>query len=161
MGLLFSLPVLAQGKYAGPVFKKLVNTSFTDERQIAGLELYELQEWVLLCRLEDAERYFLHEFRKVTDRVLLFCQLTDTLLNTFKILDVVEVKNIKPVLEIKTVTCRQFQEGNEEIIALVAPREQEYFTDVRKAWICDKKKKLFRWIPVKGVDCLNEGFEQY
>lgn len=159
---LLSAGVIAQpGKYAGTEFKKLISTQFNDETKIRGLETYQLHESTLLNRIDDPERLFLQVYVKGTSRLLLFTVLTDTATNTYEILDVLQVKNVKPGLEFKSVTCRRNKIENAEIVALVLPRDKEYFTDVRKAWICDKKKKQFRWIALKGIDCQNEGYEQY
>ncbi|HKO82919.1 MAG TPA: hypothetical protein VJU78_21075 [Chitinophagaceae bacterium] len=160
--LLFSTGSLAQkGQYSGPEFKKLINTDFTDEKDIPGLRGYQLHESTLLNRLDDPERLFLSVYTKGTGRIMLFTVLTDTVKYVFKIADVLELKNVKAGLEFKSVTCRQNKKENAEIVALVNPVEKKYFTDVKKAWICDRNKRRFRAIPVKGVDCLNEGYEQY
>lgn len=162
LAFLFSAAVMAQqGKYAGPEFKKLINTSFNDEKSIAGLEGYQLQEGVLLNRVDDPERLFLNVYAKETSRVLLFSAFTDTAKNIFEILDIIQLKNVKPDLEFKAVTCRQNKMENAEIVALVDPAEKKYFTDVKKAWRFNKDKRRIELISIKGIDCLNEGFEQY
>ena len=157
-----STVVIAQpGQYAGTEFKKLIETEFTDENNIAGLEEYQLHESTLLNRIDDPERLFLNIYSKGSARVVLFTLLTDTVAFTFKILDVLHLKNVKEGLEFKSVTCRRNKIENSQILALVRTGEKEYFTEVKKAWICDWEKRRFRAIPVKGIDCLNEGYEQF
>ena len=75
---LFSTTMLAQqGTYAGPEFKKLINRSFTDEKNIAGLKGYQLHESTLLNRIDDPERLFLNVYAKGTGRVVLFTPVLD------------------------------------------------------------------------------------
>lgn len=161
MAYLFSPANAQPGKYANASLKQLLHVDFTDERSISELDGYELTEWILLNHLDDPERLFLNIYSKGNTRVLLFTGLKDTALNIFSVLDVLEVKNVAPGLEFIYVTCRQQKVENAEIVALVFPREQEYFIDIKKAWICDRSKRQFRWIPIKGIDCLNEGYEQF
>lgn len=149
------------GRYAGAGFKKMIGSEFTDENSIAGLEEYQLHESTLLNRLDDPERLFLNVYVKGTTRVVLFTVLTDTVAMTFRIADILHFKNVSEGLEFKSVTCRRDKKENSQILALLRPTEKAYFTDVRKAWICDWNKRTFRVIPVKGIDCLNEGYEQF
>ena len=156
-----SATAISQGNYAGTEFKKLIETGFTDENNIAGLEEYQLHESTLLNRIDDPERLFLNVYSKGSARVVLFTVLTDTVAFTFKVLDVLHLKSVRKELEFKSVTCRRDKIENSQILALVKTAEKEYFTDIKKAWICDWEKRRFRAIPVKGIDCLNEGYEQF
>src|SRR5688572_25161350 len=156
-----TLALAQPGKYAGTEFRRLVETEFTDETSIHGLKGYQLHESTLLNSIDDPERLFLSVYAKGTGRVVLFSVLTDTVKYVFKILDVLHLKNVWEGLEFKSVTCRQNKIENNEIVALVNPAEKEYFTDIKKAWLCDWDKRRFMAIPVKGIDCLNEGYEQF
>ena len=157
-----ALAIKAQpGKYAGPEFKKLINTSFSDEKNIAELEGYQLLDGILLNYIDDPERLFLNVYAKETNRVIFFSALIDTAKNIFEILDIIQLKNVKPGLEFKAVTCRRNKKENAEIVALVNPAEKEYLTDVKKAWRFNRDKRRIDLISIKGIDCLNEGFEQY
>ena len=158
----FSFSAKAQpGEYAGSEFKKLIDTRFTDENDIPRLKGYQLHESTLLNGIDDPERLFLNVYARGTNRIVLFSILTDTSKYVFKILDVLFLKDVKEGLEFKSVTCRQNKIENSEIVALVKPVEKAYFTDIKKAWICDWGKRRFRVMPVKGIDCLNEGYEQF
>jgi hypothetical protein len=152
---------LSQGNYAGTEFKKLINTSFSDEKDIPALKGYQLHESTLLNGIDDPERLFLNVYAQGTARVVLFAVLTDTGRLTFKVLDVLQLNNVKEGLEFKSVTCRRYKTENSQILALVRPAEKAYSTDIKKAWLCDWEKRRFRSIPVKGIDCLNEGYEQF
>ncbi len=162
VAFLFSNLAMAQpGKYAAPEFKKLIETEFTDENNIPELKGYQLHESTLLNSIDDPERLFLSVYAKGTGRVVIFSALTDTVKYVFKILDVLSLKDVRGGLEFKSVTCRLNKIENSEIVALVKPVEKAYFTDIKKAWICDWEKRTFRAIPVKKIDCLNEGYEQF
>jgi len=46
------------------------------------------------------------------------------------------------------------------LVALVNPKPwKAYFTNLIKAWRLDQKKNMFIAIPVKGIDCFNDEFE--
>lgn len=149
------------GKYAGTAFKKMINSGFSDERAVTGLEGFDLLESTLLNRLEDPERLFLNVYTRGTERVVLFSVLTDTIAFNFTILDVLHLKNVKEALELRSVTCRKNKVENPQIVALLMPAEKMYFNNIKKAWLCDWRKRAFISIPVKGIDCLNEGYEQF
>ncbi len=157
----FVSAIAQPGKYAGTEFKKIINTRFSDESNISALKGYQFHEGTLLNSLDDPERFFLNVYAKGTTRVILFTVLIDTAKFVYEIVDVIQLKNISEQLEFKSVTCRQNKEENSEILALVKPAEKQYFNDIKKAWICDKNKRSFRAIALKGIDCLNEGYEQY
>lgn len=160
--LFFSTASMAQpGRYAGAGFRKMINTSFTDERAIPGLEGFDLYESTLLNRLDAPERLFLNVYAKGSERVVLFTVLADTVSFNFKILDVLYIKKVGNELEFRSVTCRKDRVENSRILALLRPAEKEFLNDIKKAWICDWDKGVFRAIPVKGIDCLNEGYEQF
>ncbi len=149
------------GRHTGDALKALINSSFTDEQAVAGLEGFELYESTLLNGLEVPERFFLQVYAKGSERVVLFSSLTDTIDFNFRVLDVLHLINVKEGLEFKSVTCRKNKVEDPQLLALLMPAEKMYFNNIKKAWICDWKKKAFTSIPVKGIDCLNEGYEQF
>jgi hypothetical protein len=159
--LLFSVAAISQDKHPDVEFKKLINTTFNDENNIPALTGYQLQESTLLNSIDDPERLFLNVYSKGFARAVLFTALTDTVAFTFRILDVLHLKSVREELEFKSVTCRRDKIENSQILALVKPAGKSYFTDIKKAWICDREKGRLRAISVKGIDCLNEGYEQF
>lgn len=159
---IFCSCALAQpGKHTGSALKTLINSSFTDEQEVTGLEGFALYESSLLNRPDDPERLFLQVYAKGSERVVLFSALTDTIAFIFTVLDVLHLKNVREGVEFKSVTCRKNKVEDPQLLALLMPAEKMYFNNIKKAWICDWKKKAFISIPVKGIDCLNEGYEQF
>ena len=56
--------------------------------------------------------------------------------------------------------CRVNVKKDGFAVALVNAKPwQAYFNNVIKAWSVDQNKNTFIAIPVKGIDCLNEEFE--
>jgi hypothetical protein len=162
LGSVFSNCAHAQpGRHAGATFKKMIGSCFSDERTVAGLEDFELYESTLLNRLDDPERLFLQVYAKGSERVVLFSALTDTISFHFTVHDVLHLKNVKAEFEFKSVTCRKNKVEDPQILALLIPAERMYINSIKRAWICDWEKKAFINIPVNGIDCLNEGYEQF
>ena len=65
-------------------------------------------------------------------------------------------KNTKMIMSM----CRMNLKDDGYIIALVKPLPwKPYFTNVIKAWRVDVKTNKFIGIPVKGIDCINDEFD--
>jgi len=145
----------AQGKYAGPIFKKLIGKTFTDEKKVPGLKGYQFRQGDVISDAGDPRKLFLHVYLKGTAGLVIFSQNEDTTVNT--ILDVIEIKSIPAGWEIKTAGCQFGQTEGEVIIAVVNPGKKEYTTVVKQAWRCNSDKIRFEAVNSKGLRCLNEG----
>jgi hypothetical protein len=73
------------------------------------------------------------------------------------IYDVIETTNIPKNYDLNVATCRKNKKNNIEIIALVKMTNTNYFSQIHKAWRCNRDKMRFEFLDKKGVDCLNEG----
>ena len=71
--------------------------------------------------------------------------------------DVIETTNVPKNYEINVATCRKNKKTNVEIIALVKMTNTTYFSQVSKAWRCNRDKMRFEYLGKKNIDCLNEG----
>lgn len=151
----------AQGKYAGPVLKKLIGKKYTDSRTINSFKAYTYMQGSMVNSIDDPETFTVDVFRKGTTQVVMFSLLTDSAANEYTILDVLEVKNIQKGWEIKTGLCSQNGNENAEIMALAKPGRQEIIKTIKQAWRCNRDKRRIELLPVKSITCINEGAEQY
>ena len=153
-----SLCTFAQGKYAGPLLKKMIGKTYTDSKKVPGLASYQFREGSLVSDLKDPEKMIVEVLQKGTTAVVFFSLMTDTVKKIYSILDILEIKNVTKGWQVRTTFCRQDAIGNVEIVALVKQSpDKDYLTEVKQAWRFDRDKIRFLAIPVKGVDCFNEG----
>ncbi|MEP6676921.1 MAG: hypothetical protein ABJA78_17295 [Ferruginibacter sp.] len=147
---------LAQGKFAGSLIK-MIGVKYTNDRHIKGLEGFTYREGSIASPLEDEQLFSVSVYKKGTTSVVLF-SLSETDKKTFQVLDLLEIKNVTAGQDIKTMVCRENKIDNIEIVTLVKYSRSEYLKNVLKAWRFNRDKIRFETIPVKGIDCLNEGF---
>lgn len=156
--LLGTLHSFSQGKYA-PTLKKLIDSTFTDERNIPGLDSFSFREGMLITDIDDPEPQFLNVLLKGNKAVIVLSQVTDTAAKIHYILDVIEVNNIRKGWEIRTVGCEEGETEGQIIVALVYPGKGEYARYVKRAWLCNRDKLRFQNVNAKHVKCLNVGDE--
>ena len=150
---------LAQGKYAGTK-KNLIGKTYTDSRKIPGLSGWQFREGSVINALTDPEMITVDVFQRGTNWIVFFSVREDTALATFTIMDVVEVRNVVKGWQIKTTFCRSNKIENSRIIAWAKDASSEYLKIIKKAWRFNPDKRRIELISIKGIDCLNEGFDQ-
>lgn len=156
-GLLLCFFSIAQSKYAGTM-KKLVGTSFTDDRQIKGLRGWTFVEGSLLTGVDDPEVMTASVFRKGTTYIVLGNYMEDTASHTYIIYDLIEIKNVPKGYEPKTGICRNYGAEDVEVVAVVKlDPNKEFLKPATKAWRFNRDKKRFEAISTKKVDCISEG----
>jgi len=155
-----ALQVKAQpGKYAGTM-KKLIGITYSDSRNISALKGWQFREGSVVNPLDDPEMITVDVFNKGTTWTAFFSVKEDTAIDKYKIMDVVEVKNVLKGWILKTTFCRQHKNENAEIVALVKESSTlEYLKPAKKAWRFNRDKRRFEILNVKGIDCLNEGID--
>jgi hypothetical protein len=146
------------GKYAGSM-KKLIGQTFVDARTIPLLKNWTYRQGSVASLLSDPERFMVEILQKGNTYIIFFSIEEDSVTGRSRVLDVIEITNVKPTGEIKAAVCREYKTENAFIVALVRPGKTEYSTDVKKAWHFNRDKRRFEVIAVKNVDCLNEGFD--
>ena len=151
-----SVCALAQNKYAGSS-ARLVGITFTNSRNIPQLKGWTFMEGTLSSPLSDPVWFSAYVFKKGTTCIAFYAQQEDTASDVHQILDVVEVKNVKPGYEIRTAGCREYKQENAFVIALVKPVTSEYSKAI-KAWFFNRDKIRFEYRNPKLVDCENPGF---
>lgn len=148
---------LAQpGKYAGTK-KSLLGKSYSDSRNIEGLQGWEFQQGSVLNELTDPEMITVDVFKKGTTYIIFFSIKEDTASDTFVIHDVLEVKGVVKGWQIMTSFCRKNKQASTYIVAWVKNTTAEYFKTIKKAWKFNRDKRRIEVTPVKGIDCENIG----
>lgn len=79
--------------------------------------------------------------------------------NSRRILAIQEIGRLPKNSKVIMSRCRKEQKDNGYIIAIVETTPTAYFKKVKKAWIFSKESKLFSEIPIKGIDCINDEFD--
>lgn len=151
-----TLHSFSQGKYA-PTLKKLIDSTFTDERNIPGLDSFSFREGTLITDIDDPEPQFLNVLLKGNKAVIILSQVSDTATRIHYILDVIEVNNIRKDWEIRTVGCEEGETEGQIIVALVYPGKGEYARYVKRAWLCNRDKLRFQYVNPKLIRCMNAG----
>ncbi len=150
----------AQGKWAGTK-KSLIGKAYnTDSRTFAGLNGWTSLEASVLTRLDDPEMITVDVFQKGTTRIVFFSIKEDTASDRFTVADVLEIKSVTKGWTIKTSLCRLNQIENSWIVAWIKETKTEYIKLIKKAWKFNPDKRRIETLSIKGIDCLNEGFDQ-
>jgi hypothetical protein len=155
--LFISVAAVAQGKFAGPVLKNLVNKIYSDNRKIPELSGYSFRQENLVTEIKDTQQINADVFMKGTSAVVFFSMLKDTVKKRYVILDVLEIKDIEKGWQVHTILCRLDKKSNAGIVALIKNGEGDYLNNVKLAWHFNRAKMQFESIPVTGIDCFNEG----
>ena len=156
--LLFFISTIAaaQGKYAGPVLKKLINKTYVNSRILPIPAGYLYLQGSLVSALNDPEKISAEIYQKGTTVLVIFSKLTDTVKRSSTILDVLEIKGVLNGWRVVTTFCRQDRVNNFEIVALAKKSKADYLTEIKLAWYFNRAKRQFLAIPVNGLDCFNE-----
>ena len=144
------------GKYAGSK-KALVGKIYT--RDMSGLKQWEALGGSVINGLDEPELFLVDIFRRGTTRLILFTVQEDTAVQEYKIIDVVEVKNVLTTQEVKTGICRLGKKENSFVVALVKSRNIQYNKAI-KAWRLNRDKRRVEIVPAATVDCLQEAFDE-
>ncbi len=156
--LFFANTITAQGKYAGTK-KGLIGTTYTDIRNIEGLQGWQFRQGSVITAMDDPEMIIVDVFQKGTTYIVYFSIKEDTASDEFVIMDVLEIKGVTKTQEVKTAFCRENKMENAGIVALVKPVHAEYVRAL-KAWHFNRDKRRIEIKTVSNIDCLNEGFDQ-
>jgi hypothetical protein len=146
------------GKHAGTK-KSMVGKVYTDCRNITGLKGWTFRDGSVITQIDNPEMMTADVFQKGTTYVVLFSIKEDTASQEFKIMDVLEIKNVTNAQQIKTALCRDNKNENVEIVALIKPGNTQY-SKALKAWRFNRDKRRFEILSIKGIDCINERFDQ-
>ncbi len=145
------------GKYAGTM-KKLIGKVYTDSRNIAALKGWQPREGSVLNPLTDPEMILADVFQKGTTYIVFFSIKEDTASTMYKIFDAIEIKAVLKGWIIKTALCRQNKIESPYIFAWLKETPTDYMKTIKKAWRFNPDKRRIEILPIKNIDCMNEGF---
>ena len=144
------------GKFAGTK-KSLIGKEYTDSRLMPGLKTWTFREGTLMNSLKDPEWFMADIFQKGTTMVVVISVKADTASDTYRIIDLIEVKGVTKGWTIHAGSCRQNKINNAWLIVWGKETNQEYMKTLKKAWRFNPDKRRVEVMPVKGVDCENIG----
>jgi len=148
--------ISAQGKYTS-TFKRLIGTTFSNEKHIAGLPGYKFTQGELITDIRYWEAQFIDVYVKGTTAVVIYSSQIDSAVKKYAIIDIIEIKGILKDWDVKTTGCMYGQTEGEIIVALVKRGSKQYAAAVKKAWLCNRDKLRFEEIAAGNIKCLNEG----
>jgi hypothetical protein len=156
LAVLFLADAGAQGKYAGAM-KNLIGVTYSDSRDIKQLARWTFRQGSVITPLDSPEMITVDVFQKGTIWIVYASVKEDTASDIYKIVDVLEIRNVQKGWEPKTGLCRQDQVENANIVAVVKVIYTEFLKQVKLAWRFNPDKRRFEKVPVKGIDCIHEG----
>jgi hypothetical protein len=140
--------------------KNLIGTSYTDSRNIPGLEGWEFRKGSVITAMDDPEMIIASVYSKGKTWIVFFSIAEDTTSSVYSIMDVAEAKNVLAGWELYAASCRKNKMENVEIVALVKwSPSQEFLKPAKQAWRFNRDKRRFEIMSVKGIDCINEGLD--
>lgn len=140
--------------------KKLVGKSFSDSRNIPGLEDWEFVQGTLITPVNNPETIVADIFHKGDHWIVFFSIKEDAASTEFTILDLEEVKGVSEGWQLRAGFCRQGGIENVEIVALVKNSDsEEYLQPAKMAWRFNRDKRRFENISTNNIDCINHGLD--
>lgn len=98
-------------------------------------------------------------FSKISDGKNTVVLFTEFSTKGYKILAILDLGKIEKNIRLVLRECRVEAKTDGFIVALLEEQNKAYFTNVIKAWKVDQIANTFIAIPVKGIDCFNDEFE--
>lgn len=137
-------PITAIGK----TFKKIA--------EIDVLKNYKEEDGVLITESKEQKNIFY----KISDGSRTLVLFTKYSPQGNKIMAILDIGKIEKNMRVLLRECRVNSKKDGFVVALVNVKPwKAYFANVIKAWRVDPKINTFITVPVKGIDCLNEEFE--
>jgi hypothetical protein len=147
--------VIAQGKFAG-AFKSLIGQKFTKVSELKLLKGYTFKQGDVISETNDPDQTTVDIYQKGTTAIVFFSTMMQGD-SFYQVYDVLEVKDVLKGWEIKTATCRDNNNPDVAIVALVKSTENEIATNVKRAWRYNRDKIRFEKINTQHIDCINGG----
>ncbi len=124
--------------------------------EISVFKKYKEEEGLVIIDSKGHENLF----SKISDGTQTLVLFTKYSPNGYTILAILELGKIENNCRVIMRDCRLNAKTDGFIVAIVGLKPwKAYFTNVIKAWKVDQKTNMFISIPTKGIDCLNEEFE--
>ena len=155
----FGCKTIAQGIQTDNDFRHLIGNTFKVSTDPDSLNNYQYTGGSVITPLDVKNMVVITEYRLNQNVLVTFSRMNNTDEEIFTIEDVLHIRNLKTGWKFKSGLCRRDLAEDPSILAIVNPEEKEYSDNVKKAWRFTWQTLKLEEIPVKGVDCLNEGFD--
>ena len=138
--------------------KQYIGKPYADEKHIPWLKGYSFVEGSVISPLNDVAQFSVPVFKLGNALVAVFFNRESSTDKSFAILDVLEIKNIRPFWKLRISDCDNGNEGATNIVALVQARKGKNDI-ILKAWRCNMDKIRLDALSTKLVHC--SGYEQF
>lgn len=134
----------------------LVGTVYMEINEIPSLKNYKIEEGIAIDEDTSRKTGFILITNGSNEKVICSEYLGP---NSRRILAIQEIGRLPKNSKVIMSRCRMKQKDNGYIIAIVETTQTAYFKKVKKAWIFNKESQLFSEISIKGIDCINDEFD--
>jgi hypothetical protein len=138
-----------------PNAKTAIGKTYKRIDEIVEFKNFKEGEGVLIADLKETNKIF----SKISDGKNTVVLFTEYSTQGYKILAILYLGKIEKNIRLVLRECRVDAKTDGFIVAFVREQNKAYFTNVIKAWKVDQKTNTFIAIPVKGIDCFNDEFE--
>ena len=135
--------------------KTAIGKTYKRIDEIVEFKNFKEGESVLIADLKETNKIF----SKISDGKNTVVLFTEYSAQGYKILAILDLGKIEKNIRLVLRECRVEAKTDGFIVALVKVQNKAYFTNVIKAWKVDQIANTFIAIPVKGIDCFNDEFE--
>lgn len=157
--IIFSPSAISQNLKVDDNFRHIIGNTFKVDTDPQGLGEYVYVGGSVLSPLEVENMVVITEYRYQQNMLITFSRKNKPANELFTIEEVLHVKNLKHGWELKTAVCRMEALEDPSIIAIVKPGDKEFSDNVKMAWRFNWQTLTLEKLPVKGIDCLHEGFD--
>jgi hypothetical protein len=138
-----------------PNAKSTIGKTYKKIDEIVEFKNFKEAEGVLIADSKDPNKIF----SKISDGKNTSVLFTEYSTKGYKILAILNLGKVEKNIRLVLRECRIDSKTDGFIIALVKEQNKAYFTNLIKAWKIDQKTNTFIAIPIKGIDCFNDEFE--
>jgi uncharacterized Zn ribbon protein len=135
--------------------KTAIGKTYKRIDEIVEFKNFKEGEGVLIADIKETNKIF----SKISDGKYTVVLFTEFSTKGYKILAILDLGKIEKNIRLVLRECRVDAKTDGFIVALLKEQNKAYFTNVIKAWKVDQIANTFIAIPVKGIDCFNDEFE--
>jgi hypothetical protein len=135
--------------------KTAIGKTYKRIDEIVEFKNFKEAEGVVIADSKDPNKVF----SKISDGKNTSVLFTEYSTKGYKILAILNLGKVEKNIRLVLRECRIDSKTDGFIIALVKEQNKAYFTNLIKAWKIDQKTNTFIAIPIKGIDCFNDEFE--
>jgi len=147
----YSVTLLGQGKFASATWKSVIGKTCKNENELTALKGYTSLGGSMMSDVAVVEAKSASLYSKGSTVIVLLTLTTAD--NIIHILDVIEITNVLKTQEVKVVDCKDGENEDSRIVALVNQTKDEQWK-ATKAWLFNLDKSQVEALPHQNVSCL-------